>query len=332
MPVETASSRPYLATPPVGRLEIDTLPAEAAVASTAPDGTNAANAASASAASNSGGGGSGGKVVTREERERQIKLGLLLVRLGAATENSVFGARGLSVPPRDLLLIHRPEDDEDPRRPFKWYNPLSWFLSGPRPSPLRWSSSETPIKTKTAAAARAATRTTITTTTAASVIEAADAATSAAAAASEKVKKKKVRPLPVVNMQPLRDDSVLEPAVREERTKLFKDEEEVHRVLDRIEETRYNYLVPSQELRCEDAVIAVAQCYDKCNAVAQSRATTAAAIPTTPAAAVAEGKLFSNAALPAAAEALQCGPVVALLKRCAEGVAAAYSESESRHE
>ncbi|RNF27427.1 uncharacterized protein Tco025E_00357 [Trypanosoma conorhini] len=292
MPVATAPSLPNPAAPPVGRLEVNAPAATGSDAATTPD-VGAKTPAE---------GGNGGVAVAREERERQIKLGLLVVRLGGAKENNVFGARGLTVPPRDLLVIHRPEDDAAARRPFKWYDPISWFLSGPRPSPMTWSASSAVKKSSPPTAAASV------------VADASVAAAVATATAATSATARKKRPLPPVDMHPLKDAATLEPAVGEERAKLLKDEASVHSVLDRIEEARYAYLVPSQELRCEAEVMSVLQCYMNGNAAAGVRAAAAEAP--------------SPTALPAAAGVLQCGPVVALLRRCAEKMVVSYSEAD----
>ncbi|RNF02634.1 hypothetical protein TraAM80_06316 [Trypanosoma rangeli] len=326
MPVATAPSLPNLAAPPVGRLDINAPAATENEAAATPDvapttpptsteGASAA-AAAAAAASPAVGNGDSGVAVAREERERQVKLGLLVVRLGGAKEKNVFGARGLTVPPRDLLVIHRPEDDAVARRPFKWYDPISWFLSGPRQSPMIWSSAPAGATSSRASPTTPPATVTAATSAASAIgdasVAAAVAASTAMAAASASARKK--RPLPHIDMQPLKDAETLEPAVSEERAKLLKDEAAVHSVLDKIEEARYTYLVPSQELRCEAEVMSVLRCYMDSSAVAGSRAASAEA--------------SSPTALPAVAGVLQCGPVVGLLKQCVEGVVASYSESD----
>ncbi|EAN88771.1 hypothetical protein TcCL_ESM08724 [Trypanosoma cruzi] len=320
MPVATAPSLPNLSAPPVGNIEINAPAAMVTEKEPTPDaGVNSTpnSVANTAVEVSSAGGGNGGVTVSREERERQIKLGLLLVRLGGAKETDVFGVRGLVVPPRDLLVIHRPEDDAEARRPFRWYDPISWFLSGPRPSPMRWSSTTAISKPSQAVPQKVTTKSTASVASAidASSVAATVAAATTTAAASPKVKKK--RPLPAVNMQPLKDDETLEPVVKEEREKLLKDEAAVHGVLDSIEEARYKYLVPSRILGCEAEVMSVLQCYIKSNAAARKIAD-------------AEESLLPTA-LPAAADVLQCGPVVALLKRCAEGMVASYSEADGGH-
>ncbi|EKG08019.1 hypothetical protein TCSYLVIO_000846 [Trypanosoma cruzi] len=320
MPVATAPSLPNLAAPPVGNIEINAPAAMVTENEPTPDAgaNNTPNSVANTAVGvPSAGDGNGGVTVSRGERERQIKLGLLLVRLGGAKETDVFGVRGLVVPPRDLLVIHRPEDDAEARRPFRWYDPISWFLSGPRPSPMRWSSTTAVSKLSQAVPQKVTTKSTVSVASGidASSVAATVAAATTTAAASPKVKKK--RPLPVVNMQPLKDDETLEPVVKEEREKLLKDEAAVHGVLDSIEEARYKYLVPSRILGCEAEVMSVLQCYIKSNAAARNIAD-------------AEESLLPTA-LPAAADVLQCGPVVALLKRCAEGMVASYSEADGGH-
>ncbi|ESL10491.1 hypothetical protein TRSC58_01776 [Trypanosoma rangeli SC58] len=321
MPVATAPSLPNLAAPPVGRLEVnapaatenETAATPDVAATTPPASTRGSSAAAAASPALED--GNRGVAVAREERERQVKLGLLVVRLGGAKEKDVFGARGLTVPPRDLLVIHRPEDDAVARRPFRWYDPISWFLSGPRQSPMIWSSAPTG-----ATSSRASPPTPAATTSAASAIgdasvAAAVAASTATAAASASARKK--RPLPHIDMRPLKDAETLEPAVSEERAKLLKDEAAVHSVLDKIEEARYTYLVPSQELRCEAEVMSVLRCYVDSSAVAGNRA--------------ASEEAPSPTALPAVANVLQCGPVVGLLKQCVEGMVASYSEADGGH-
>lgn len=303
MPVVTVPKLPSLAAPRIGNIEITT-PAmtEERDDTKADDGFGAGDSSTAVEAA---GNGNGGVAVTPEERERQVKLGLLLVRLGAANENSVFGPRGLMVPPPDLLVIHRPEDDVQPQGSFKWYNPLSWFFIGSRTSPMVWGlTAPPPANTREDALTPPAT----------SMATAAATTETVTAPPTAKTKATRTRSLPVVNMQPLRDEESLEPAVREERARLQKDSDEVHRVLDGIEDTRYTYLVPSQEIRCEEEVVSVVRCYEKHNAMTRGQ--------------LFSGDMTSLTALPAVADVLQCGPVVALLKQCAEGMVVAYNKSD----
>ncbi|KAH9593268.1 hypothetical protein LSM04_004906 [Trypanosoma melophagium] len=336
MPVATAPSLPDLTTPPVGSLDINTPAQTVAPTAAGADGTQSPPPASNTNTNNTNGnntngnasttvGGAdrsekGGVALTPGERERQIKLGLLLVRLGAAKENHVFGARGLTVPPRDLLVIHRPEDDAQMRRPFRWYNPISWFLSGPRPSPLRWSTTAGTITTSP----KPNITTTGTTTTTTTTTAAAAAAEAAAEAASMAKLKRKTRPLPTVRMEQLKDDTVLESAVREDREKLISAGKALHSTLDSIEETRYAYLVPSYELECEDEVLSVVKCYEKYNTAAHNQRLEKTK---TADASSSSSSLTLSMELPVEADVLQCGPVVALLRKCAEGMVAAYSEA-----
>lgn len=89
-------------------------------------------------------------MVDAEERDRQEKLGIVLVNLNAASEKDVFGSANSKTYAKykqrqmpDLLVVHRPED-EAARHPFVWYNPVSWFTYGPRVSPIVWDKTTSP--------------------------------------------------------------------------------------------------------------------------------------------------------------------------------------------
>ncbi|AAQ15751.1 uncharacterized protein TEOVI_000539800 [Trypanosoma equiperdum] len=294
MTVATAPTPPDLSKPPADKLEIHTQ-------TTGNDGGSSSGAAKE-------------VFVTPEEVERQVKLGLLLVQLGAAKENQIFGPRGLMTPPRDLLVINRYEDSKEARRPFKWYDPISWFLSGPKPSPMFWSPS--PFRNEEQERAVTTSPTAASGTAAATQTPEIGPATSLAPAV------KKIRAIPPVDMRPLGDDVHLEAAVRLDREKLLKDEETLHKMLNGVEDTRHAYLVPAQELQCEDEVLAVVQCYEK--HVSAIQAASGSGMSNS-------GKILSEGAaleLPVIADVLQCGPVVSLLRRCAEGVVGAYSQKD----
>ncbi|KAG8344641.1 hypothetical protein ERJ75_001408000 [Trypanosoma vivax] len=248
-------------------------------------------------------------VASSREHERQIKLGQLLVRLGAAKESAVFGSGGLSVPPRDLLVINQYDGSDTAPRPFRWYNPMSWFFSSPTPSPITWSPAEAPASYSAPATV------------------AASAPLSAPVSTPGTDIKRMSRSLPSIDMRPLPDDVQLEPVVDADRTKLLKDEEVIHKTLNGLEDTRKTFLVVSQSLRCENEVEAVLRCYEKYSVPAAGEpevsGTTSTARST-----IGPSVKLSDLSLPPEAGVLKCAPVVSILRQCAEGVATAYSKAD----
>ncbi|CCW62867.1 unnamed protein product [Phytomonas sp. EM1] len=79
--------------------------------------------------------------------------------------------------------------------------------------------------------------------------------------------------LPQLTLKPLSDDEVdsLTPAARKDREVVLQEEVQIHKLLQSIEDTRYRYLVPSREMICEPQVMAVAKCYEEKNASAQKK-------------------------------------------------------------
>lgn len=275
------------------------------------------------------------------EASRQTKLGLLLVELGGVPEERVFGSRDSAamrayrehrVP--DLLVINRPEDDAA-AHPLVWYKPWTWWSAGPQVSPMRWSSEPgtgpaAAKETKAIGTEDAATATEATGPVESSeslLLKAADAAV------AERKKRKKKSGLPPVIMTPLSEDDVqgkLTEQVRQDREKLLTSEERIHKVLQGIEDTRYKYLVPSQELSCERQVLDVVTCYERRNAEAEKKR---AAITQKRKEEIAKG--FSNQiddvdvdAPIVLFDALACGAKVEALKKCTAAMVASYSEGE----
>lgn len=282
------------------------------------------------------------------EAARQEKLGAVLVNLGGATEEQVFGSRSGPVMQAyrehrvpDLLVINRRQDDAA-ANPFVWYQPWTWLSSGQQVSPLRWehraapagSSSHTTTTTTSGGAPPSPVSVDVSTATSnAAVVDAPlpflSSAAVAAVAADRKQKRKKAG-LPPVVMVPLTDAQVtlLTPLVREDRQKLLASEERIHKVLQGIEDTRYKYLVPSQDLSCERAVHDVVVCYQRQNAVADKKRLVILAGREAEAA-----KGFSNRLndedldVPIVLfDALACGAKVSALKKCTAAMVASYSD------
>lgn len=270
--------------------------------------------------------GSSSAMSTRDQ-ERLTKLGVLLVNVGAASEEKVFGVKG-SIPMQnyqnhkmnDLLVINRREDDAS-AHPFHWYNPWTWWSSGRQVSPIlrvpagtAVASGQSTGSAETANSAAAA---------AASATQTEEAELFLPPVMEPKVKPKKKKGLPTVDMRPLSDDeaATLTLTVQEDRAKVMKAEEHLHKALQDIEDTRYRYLVPSRDLQCEAEVIAVVQCYSE-----RHQAAAAAAQKAKSSAAPSDNivaPLKVNTAV--RANLLACGPDVQRLKKCAETVAMRYS-------
>jgi hypothetical protein len=280
------------------------------------NGDSSSTSISSSSNNNNGG-------ASADDVERLTKLGVLLVNVGAASEEKVFGVKNSAAMQTyrdhrmsDLLVINRSEDDAA-AHPLCWYKPWTWWTSGRQVSPiLRVPASA--ASTVTAGQSSTSTGAATTTATGASQTNAAHVET--LPAAEPHVKPRKKAGLPTVNMRPLTDDevAVLTPAVQEDRGKLLKAEEHIHKMLQNIEDTRYRYLVPSRDLHCEAEVVAVVRCYaERQQAAAALKAKNGVAaggvdgIP-------AEGAVVRS-------DLLACGPSVQQLKKCAEAMAMAYS-------
>lgn len=277
--------------------------------------------------------------VSAHEQEQLTKLGVLLVNVGAASEEKVFGVKGSRAMQSyqnhamtDLLVINRHEDDAA-AHPFLWYKPWTWWRSGPQVSPIvRVPALTPPVYSHGSAASLDSSH----------AVPTSDGTTQTdlgedealpppppAAATPPAVKAKRKKGLPTVDMRPLTDDEVaaLTPAVQEDRAKVMKAEEHIHAALQNIEDTRYRYLVPARDLHCEAEVVAVVRCYAERHQAAASRhAAAAASSSAADNAAAAKTTSAAAAAAPVVrADLLACGPDVRQLKACAEKMAMAYS-------
>lgn len=285
-----------------------------------------------------------------EELRRRTALGTLLVNMGAAPEEKVFGAAGSPAMQayrehrmQELLVIHRPQDDAA-AHPVSWYKPWTWWTGGAQVSPIvREVHHHHRVAGSGPTTAPAQTSDTTQTEQDAAAPAAAAAAGGAAIPADvlpaqETAKataqpKRKRKGLPTVNMRPLTDDEVasLTPAVRAEREKLLRSEEHIHKTLQGIEDTRYRYLVPSRDLKCEAEVAAVVRCYAERN-----HTSAAAAAQTGSESNSGSGASSSKVGVAARrggaeerplvrADLLACGPHVQRLKTCAETMVMKYS-------
>ncbi|KAG5512136.1 hypothetical protein JKF63_07604 [Porcisia hertigi] len=269
-----------------------------------------------------------------EDLKRLRALGTLLVNMGAASEEKVFGSKNsaqmLAYRERrmpELLVINRPQDDAA-AHPFIWYKPWTWWNSGAQVSPIvLWRSSLQEGSAGLSLAA-SATRSVTSTQTEADVV-APPLPPDAGAPKMETSKRKKG--LPVVDMRPLTDEEVdaLTPAVREEREKLLGSEKRIHETLQGMEDTRYRYLLPSRDLKCEAEVMAVVQCYTERNeANSASRADDGGnrARGEVKASHEASGSGVERALV--RSDLLACGPHVNRLQDCAESMVMRYSREE----
>ncbi|KPI84127.1 hypothetical protein ABL78_6825 [Leptomonas seymouri] len=258
--------------------------------------------------------GSGGGIAA-EDQARLNKFGVLLVNVGAASEEAVFGAKDSAAmlayrhqEMSDLLVINRRQDDAA-AHPFQWYKPWTWWRSGPQVSPIvrapAGKSSARGAPSSSAAAASMAVGATQT-----------HGADLPLPPAAEQHVKQRKKGLPTVDMRPLTDSEVaaLTPVVQEERAKVLKTEEHLHKALQNVEDMRHRYLVPSLDVHCEAEVAEVVRCYVK------RHQATAGAVKAIDSASI------SSVEVPAVrADLLACGPMVQQLKACAGAMAMAYS-------
>ncbi|KAG5487967.1 hypothetical protein LSCM1_08282 [Leishmania martiniquensis] len=265
-----------------------------------------------------------------EELQRLTALGTLLVNMGAASEEKVFGMKD-SAPMlayrdhrmHDLLVINRPQDDAA-AHPFTWYKPWTWWGSGAQVSPIVVQRRSAPEESASAPVTTAPPPRTTSTQTA----EDAVATPSSDAAAPKAAPPKRKKGLPVVDMRPLTDEEVdvLTPAVRDERAKLLRSEKHIHETLQSMEDTRYRYLVPSRELKCEAEVMEVVRCYAERNqAKAASLVAHCSDAPSGEAAASHNRASDLGERAVVRTDLLACGPHVQRLKACAESMVTKYS-------
>ncbi|TPP42988.1 hypothetical protein CGC20_35390 [Leishmania donovani] len=231
-----------------------------------------------------------------EELKRLTALGTLLVNMGAASEEKIFGVKD-SAPMlayrqnrlHELLVINRPQDDAAAHM-FIWYKPWTWWSSGAQVSPIVVKRMLTEEGSADAPRTTAPPQTPGSTQTEADEVDA------------------------------------LTPAVRDERAKLLLSEKHIHETLQGMEDTRYRYLVPSHDLKCEAEVMDVVRCYAERNqAKAASLAAEGGRAP--PGAAATSHNRLSGGGEKAVvrADLLACGPHVQRLKTCAESMVMQYS-------
>ncbi|CBZ23126.1 conserved hypothetical protein [Leishmania mexicana MHOM/GT/2001/U1103] len=265
-----------------------------------------------------------------EELKRLTALGALLVNMGAASEEKIFGMKD-SAPMlayrqnrmHELLVINRPQDDAAAHM-FIWYKPWTWWSSGAQVSPI--------VKRMlTEEGSASAPRTTAPPQTSGSTQTEADVVAPPPppdAVESKAAPSKRKKGLPPVDMRALTDEEVdaLTPAVRDERAKLLRSEKHIHETLQGMEDTRYRYLVPSRDLKCEAEVMAVVRCYAERNeAKAASLAAEGGRAPSGAAAASHNGPSGGGEKATVRADLLACGLHVQRLKVCAESMVMQYS-------
>ncbi|EPY36790.1 hypothetical protein AGDE_00007 [Angomonas deanei] len=188
--------------------------------------------------------------LSSEEVERQKKLGAFIVQNNIASAEKVFGTPSMRSPP-DLLLINRSNEDAL-RHPKVWYKPWTWFTGGQQVGALQWSERHGAPEPFPA-------------------VRRPEAAPAPIEEVEPEVEPRKVikkkSGLPPVRMEIMKESEVqtLTPKVKEERDMLRQSEARIHQLLQGIEDTRYRYLIPSQDLKCEKEVTRVLRCYEKEN-------------------------------------------------------------------
>ncbi|KAG5488211.1 hypothetical protein LSCM4_08191 [Leishmania orientalis] len=306
----TDAESPPVETPPFPRSESHRNPSDTATGGALPPASTAASS---------------------EEMKRLTTLGTLLVNMGAASEEKVFGMKD-SAPMlayrdhrmHDLLIINRPQDDAA-AHPFIWYRPWTWWSSGARVSPLvvwRKPAPEERAREPVMAAPPVI---------AASTQTERDRASPPSSDLGEPKAApppKRKKGLPVVDMRALTDEEVdaLTPSVRDERAKLLRSEKHIHETLQGMEDTRYRYLVPSRDLKCEAEVLDVVRCYAERNqATAASLAAEGGDAPPGATAALHNEASDVGEKTVVRADLLACGPQVQRLRVCAESMVMKYS-------
>ncbi|CAG9567218.1 conserved hypothetical protein [Leishmania major strain Friedlin] len=266
-----------------------------------------------------------------EELKRLTALGTLLVNMGAASEEKIFGVKD-SAPMlayrqnrmHELLVINRPQDDAAVHM-FIWYKPWTWWSSGAQVSPIVVKRMLTEEGNAGEPRTTVPPQTTGSTQTEADVV-APPPPPDAVEPKAAPLKRKKG--LPAVDMRALTDEEVdaLTPAVRDERSKLLLSEKHIHGTLQGMEDTRYRYLVPSRDLKCETEVMNVVRCYTERNqAKAASLAAEGGRAPPGAAAASHNRPSGGGEKTVVRADLLACGPHVRRLKVCAESMVMQYS-------
>ncbi|KAK7198040.1 hypothetical protein NESM_000759600 [Novymonas esmeraldas] len=233
------------------------------------------------------------------ELRRRIDLGVLLVNMGAATEERVFGMQDSAAMHayrerrvRELLVVNRRQDDAA-AHPLVWFKPWTWWRSGPQVSPMQWGVYPHPAGSTGGSDAA-------TSTAATPPSPPADGGVEAPAPTAPPARRRR-KGLPAVDTRALTSDEVsaLTAAVRDERAALLRGEEDIHAALHGVEDRRYRYLVPSRDVKCEKQVVEVLRCYTEHTAT--------------------EGVVRGDL--------LACGPHVSRLRTCAEAMVAQYSSA-----
>ncbi|CAJ1005366.1 hypothetical protein Q4I28_000686 [Leishmania naiffi] len=266
-----------------------------------------------------------------EDLKRLTALGTLLVNMGATSEEKVFGMKD-SAPMlayranrmRELLVINRPQDDAA-AHPFIWHKPWTWWSSGAQVSPIAVRRESTQEEGASAPGATSRPQRTGSTQTEADVV----APPPPDAVAPKAAPPKRKKGLPAVDIRALTDEEAeaLTPAVRDERAKLLRSEMRIHELLQGLESTRYRYLAPSHDFKCEAEVMAVIRCYAERNqARAASLAAEGGGAPPGTAAASHNGVSGGGEKAVVRADLLACGPHVKHLKVCAESMVMKYSQ------
>jgi hypothetical protein len=208
----------------------------------------------------------------KKEQERHVKLGMLVVQLGGASFDEVF-PDGLKNPPELTCIIGKPQ------RPSWWSILMGLFARRQALPPVAPPIVDTTFESES----------------------------------EEQQPPPEVKPsvrqgLPTLDFSPLPDAVVrtLHADVQRERKELLEAEAAIHEQLQRLEETRYQYLAPDMaSQRCANEIRLVARCYAETNA--------------------ADGKMRDAQG---SRRVLSCAPLVRQLQLCAELEVEAFATSD----
>eukprot|EP00758_Cryptobia_borreli_P009685 Tbor_TRINITY_DN5500_c6_g4::TRINITY_DN5500_c6_g4_i2::g.12854::m.12854 len=173
------------------------------------------------------------------ENDRAVRFGLVVSQLGAAKKEEVF-PHGIRQMPKLLSLNEVSEyrfrqkqlkeiEDRMNKWENSWWNPSNWFkfknkkLRTTHVTQVQTLAEDIPIK-------------------------------------NEPISIPEVK----LDLRPLTDKEISElaPGVMKNRENLLEMEKGIHESLDSIEHTRLKYLRAAENIKCEDEVMRVGQCYD----------------------------------------------------------------------
>ncbi|CCW70433.1 unnamed protein product [Phytomonas sp. Hart1] len=224
--------------------------------------------------------------ISNDELLRREKLGILLVQLGVASEEKIFG-RFNSEAMRDFQqgrisdLIYIPPSQERGGDLGRWFRPWRWFSLPAVPrgkaAVARWVSNAAQNEMESEWNNNKKQKTTSTPKEEMSELDSPRAVSSVEeerwgeALSSEGRRKRSA--LPPVHFKILQEDEVdsLTPSAKSDREVLLNEEAQLHKLLQGIEDMRRRYFVSSDEMRCKSQVLAVVKCYEEANASARKK-------------------------------------------------------------